>query len=146
MRRILIPVVPFLLLSCVSDPEPKPGTGWQEKKPAAFSYTYQRNCFCPPDWRGPFSVYADSVSVDSVFRRFAGGDGDSVAITENLQSYSIDSIRAELNAMLELDHDTAIVRYDSVYGFPASAYIDFNFQAADEEYGFTITDFRNLEN
>jgi hypothetical protein len=138
MRLLGTAFIALVLASCVADPDGPPA--W--KAPPAYTYTYQRNCFCPPEWRGPFSVSADSASVVSVFRKLEGGD--SVRITERLQSYSIDSIRAELNGKLAREHDTAIVRYDSLYGFPASAYIDFSHQMADEEYGFTITDFRDL--
>jgi hypothetical protein len=146
MRRtgLIILTAVLAFFGCTEQPErviTEP-MGWHELKPARFSYTYQRSCFCSPEWVGPFSVRATADSVTEVYRLLYGED--SVPVTGGLKAYSIDSILAELYVQMGRERDTGFFEIDSVYRFVSHVYIDFSRHTADEEYGFTITNFRNL--
>jgi len=118
------------------------GNPWRTTRPEAFAFTYTRHCFCPQDYVGPFLVTVHGDSVTSVRR--VTHEGDTVALTGNLQSYHIDSIWYDVAVRLTRAHSSADVRYDTTYGFPDSLYIDQIQDAIDDEYGITIKNFRLL--
>ena len=142
MRRSWAILLPVLLASCISDPKESLDTKtWATKKAglASFSYKLSRPCFCLPEDVGPFLVRATPDSVLEVRR--IEYPSDTFLVTEEIQSYSIDSAIAQVAHELAKKHASATLRYDSTYGFPEHVYIDFNTHMADEEYALDIADF-----
>lgn len=133
--------VPALYKASTSCPAPA-DYEWASKEPAAYSYTYARQCFCVVDYVGPFLVESLRDSVTRVRRLTL--EGDTVEITTRLQSYSVDSAFAEIRRHLSWSYAHAEVRYDSAYTFPAFFHVDHHLMLADDEFGLTLTDFRNL--
>lgn len=132
------------ILSCIGDPD-APGFNahraqWDQNEPALYAYTVRHVCFCYGKG-APVHVVASRESV--LTAKMEGYDSLGIlAGAPSPQSYSIDSLFNEVDEKLRYRHDSRRVSFDSAYGFPASVYIDFEKQAADEEYGLEISDFR----
>jgi hypothetical protein len=137
----------FLLSSCIFDSQTRLDTAkWEREKQGLISYSYKltRGCFCTPDYVGPFLVEATPHVVNKVYRIEGGADPDTVEVTVDIQSFSIDSLIAETREKLDRKNASASVRYHLAYGFPEFVYIDFNLAMADEEYQWEITDFEAI--
>jgi hypothetical protein len=121
--------------------QPPPWPTWTREPPAAYRFTFSRQCFCLPEDVGPFVVTIENGAVLSARRRVSGGD---TAAAGSLQSYALDSIWAQANRALAEPYTHAFIRYDSVWGFPDSFFVDKVMIMADDEYGFTVRDFTIL--
>ena len=134
------------LMGCISDPDSPDlkthRTQWNKNEPALYSYTVKHTCFC--EGKGaPVHVVASRESV--LVAKMEGYDSLGILTdAPSPQSYSIDSLFDEVDGRLQYRHDSRRVSFDSAYGFPASVYIDFEKQKADEEYGLEISDFRPI--
>ncbi len=115
---------------------------WTANEPSSYSYTVDRECYCTPDYREPYTV-----TIDQGFRSFgysrtfetpnltrAGGPPEPVAIQDLFQLLN--------NAALHAD--ALSVSYDSEFGYPETIRIDWQEAQADDEQYFTIRDFRQL--
>lgn len=58
---------------------------------------------------------------------------------------TIDARFDYIRKSLERNPEASTVAYDSIHGFPTNFYFDFSFMIADEEIGYTFTDFRSQE-
>lgn len=112
---------------------------WTASRPAEYSYTHSRGCFCPRTYTGPFLVEARGDAVTRV-RRVEGED--TVEVTENLQSHSILSIFESVKTHLEKDNYQERVEYHPTYGHPVEAYFDGSAGVADDEFSVHVKDFR----
>lgn len=132
------------LAGCIGDPGPAGGpvdmSGaralWRSREPALYAYTATYTCFC---LIGPVHVLAGRDSV--LTAQEASIPPGTLTDAAHKQHYAIDSLLAEVGALLDRDHDSHRVSFDKTYGFPDTVYIDFDRQMADEEYGLRITDF-----
>lgn len=111
---------------------------WDQKKPAAYSYTVHRGCFCPPEARGPVTVVIRNGAVES--RRYI--DTGALVPDTYAQSFptveelfaQIDTLKAQRPVKLE-------ITYDPVYGFPTLIDVDISFRLADEEFTLVMSAF-----
>ena len=100
-----------------------------------YAMTLQRSCFCPvPDYTGPFAVAVEEGELASVMLEGAAVDVERGMTVEALfdlvsDAYARDAVRID-------------VEYDAEYGFPSSVSIDYDERIADEETGYTVTDFQ----
>lgn len=146
MRKLLSCCAAALLLGCnmadTGDEGELAGNRdkWRAAEPARYGYQYRRSCFCPPAYAGPFRVTADRDSVLTV-ERMDWSDSSWTPVEDAKQDFSIEAIFDELARNLDRPAAVRKVHYDPGYGFPDSVAIDFDLQAADEEYGFEIRDF-----
>lgn len=123
---------------------PPPWHPWKRSPPAEYTFIYERAaCECLPEDTGPFHVRVSQGVVTSVLR--GGPQSDMVAVIERVQSYALDSIWQTVNRYLSQSYHRADVRYDSMWGFPDSFFVDPVANMADEEYGMTITGFTVLQ-
>lgn len=120
---------------------------WAAANVRGYTFTYERQCFCTAETRGPFVVTVTNGQVASV-RRLAGGmtsDGQPMAGPEDTRPEN--RLRIEdFFALLTGAHrdGAAEVRavYDARLGFPTSIWIDRDRQMADEEVGYQLSDLR----
>jgi hypothetical protein len=137
----------LLLSSCVTDSQTRLNTAkWEREKLGLVSYSYKltRRCFCIPEYGGPFLIEATPHSVTKVRRIETGTEHDTVVVTVDIQSFSIDSLIADARVNLDSKPASANIRYHLAYGFPEHVYIDFSLTIVDEEYGWEITDFEAI--
>ncbi len=114
---------------------------WEAQRPGDYRFTYSRNCFCPPQYRGPFDVTVRGGAVADVAYR---GEGDP--IDRPLTEYqTVDDLFALIAEAYARDAARVDVTYDPTTGQPTEVYIDYDEQMADEEVGFTVEPVRPVD-
>ena len=107
---------------------------WESNGIDSYIFTQSISCFCSEEYREPKEV----VVRDGVIVSVAGVAYD----TDIHQSIlAVDARFDYIRKSLERDPEAFSVEYDSTSGFPTSFYFDFSFMIADEEIGYTFTDF-----
>lgn len=106
---------------------------WAVAGPDDYRFTVGRICFCPPALSGPFEVVVRDGRVASVTR-----DGQPVGP----DAPALPTVEGMFDAVTEAyasSADEVRVRYDERLGYPVEIYVDEDFQAADEETGYTVS-------
>lgn len=120
---------------------------WAAANVRNYTFTYERQCFCTAETRGPFVVTVANGQVASV-RRLAGGmtpDGQPMAGPEDTRPENRLRIEDFFDLITGAHRDgVAEVRtaYDARLGFPTSIWIDRDEGIADEEIGYQISNLR----
>lgn len=109
-----------------------------------YSFTLQRNCFCRGDAIRPVNIEVRDGSVTSA--RYAD-TGELIPDDRQYNKQSVYNLNAEgLFNLVEQGIQSGAAQvdatYDKQYGLPTSIYIDQSRQIADEEMGYTISNFR----
>ncbi len=99
-----------------------------------YAMTFQRSCFCPEEYRGPFDVEVRDRAVVSVTLR------DEPLPTD--RALSVDGLFALISDAYEREAATVRVTYDAALGYPTHVAIDYDTQIADEEDGYTVSQLR----
>jgi len=107
---------------------------WESKGIDSYSFTQRISCFCTQEYTQPKEVVVQSGVIVSVAGVTYDADIHQSILTVDAR---FDYIRKSL----ERDPEAFSVEYDSTSGFPTSFYFDFSFMIADEEIGYTFTDF-----
>jgi hypothetical protein len=114
---------------------------WTQQNVAHYRYTIENSCFCVEEARGPAVVEVNgdkTVSVTHVATGQPSGDffqqvdtiGDLFTIIDEAKKNGADEVT---------------VTYDEKYGFPLTITIDQDFQMADEESRYTISNFEVIQ-
>ncbi len=111
---------------------------WESKGIDSYSFTQRISCFCTQEYTQPKEVVVRDGLVVSVAGATYDADLDQSILTVDAR---IDYIRKSL----ERNPEASRVTYDPIHGFPTNFYFDFSFMIADEEIGYTFTDFRSQE-
>ena len=111
---------------------------WESKGIDSYSFTQRISCFCPQEYTQPKEVVVRDGLVVSVAGATYDADLDQSILTVDAR---FDYIRKSL----ERNPEASRVTYDPIHGFPTNFYFDFSFMIADEEIGYTFTDFRSQE-
>ena len=107
---------------------------WQSHAIKNYQIKEQLNCFCVD--RGPYSV----TVANNVIVTIKDKDGNvSSSNTPSLKT--VDELFLYIKTSLEKKPATATIKYNATYGYPESIYFDFDKQMADEEMGYTISEF-----
>ena len=106
-----------------------------------YSYSVVISCFCSADYVGPNSI----LLVDGVVTKY---NGKNVSIDDSnydlIQSLGLDDLIQQAERYIDQDPIKETIEYHPKYGFIEHCYFDVSEQIADEEWGFTITDFKVL--
>tara|TARA_B110000858_G_scaffold49163_2_gene56725 strand:- start:2525 stop:2968 length:444 start_codon:yes stop_codon:yes gene_type:complete len=107
---------------------------WKKQGITDYSFILQISCFCNVDYTLPKSIVVKNNQIKSV-NSIAYGDLEH----ENYMTFDafFDYIKDRQieNPVIER------LKFDSLYGFPNYIYYDINEMIADEEIGYTITNF-----
>lgn len=111
---------------------------WQSRNVSSYRYTLRVSAFIPSEARGPVRIEVrDGVPVSIQ-------DLSGAAIANPELFASCNTINKLFNR-LEVAADEKAARqeqtFDSANGYPVSVYIDYDLRLADEEYGFSVSDF-----
>jgi hypothetical protein len=98
-----------------------------------YSYTLSRQCFCPPEFIGPFNVTVRDGAVRSVTREGAPVNTSQVPIP------TVPAIFDEIAAAIDAGAAEVRVEYDATLGYPTELWIDQDRMMADEETGYSIS-------
>jgi hypothetical protein len=135
---LFLPAALLALSACMTDNAPADLASaretWRAHAPARFSYTFRTVCFCSPE---SVRVVATRDSVLEA-RNY---DGNAVADAYSPQSYSIDSVFADLEALAGAKHYKLRITFDPEYGFPDTVDYDRSKEGADDEFYQVISDF-----
>jgi hypothetical protein len=105
-----------------------------------YDMTYEKSCFCPEEWRGPFRLQVRNGQVEtatytSESLRSTTVDPDVLTslptvegIFDNIQN-GLDSLYYEIR-----------VQYNETAGYPISAYTDWDQMIADDEFTYMLSD------
>lgn len=111
---------------------------WRSRNLSTYRYTLRINAFLPPDARGPVVINVrDGVAVS--VRPASSDTPFDPASFESVNT--IDKLFDRLESAADRNAAQQNHVFDPENGHPSSAYIDYDFGLADEEFGFTVTDF-----
>lgn len=115
---------------------------WESQGIEHYRFTLSRSCFCLA--RGPVVIEVRNGKVVSIVDAETGGsEVDGFAVSEIFGD--VDTIE-ELFGRIDAAEGAAVlqVSYDATFGYPAEIYIDQSELMADEEIGYTVSDFEVL--
>ena len=105
---------------------------WADAALDGYTMTIARSCYCPPEYRGPYTVVMEGDAVASVTYQ-----GRPAEVGEP------PSVEA-LFVLLETAYAEGAARVDVTYhdelGYPVELYIDRDEMLADEEIGYAISE------
>ena len=130
-----------VLSACKTIPDDftKNNTLWISKRMTNYNFTLQRQCFCPEDRRGPVRIQVRDRVATSVVYTASGSPANAEFFTD---IDTVDKIFIKISEAYKGKAEKIIVTYDRVFGYPLTSYIDVSTKIADEEQGYTITDFQ----
>src|SRR5690606_34830369 len=113
---------------------------WRREAPRDYRYEFELHCFCGADLHRPVTVWVRNGAVyDAVY-----ADNGRPVPTTNLQYYrTIDGLFEVIGDAINRRADFIDVEYDSRYGYPRFADIDYERRTADDEIYFTVRRFRS---
>tara|TARA_A100001015_G_scaffold234466_1_gene265996 strand:- start:747 stop:1181 length:435 start_codon:yes stop_codon:yes gene_type:complete len=136
----IFPIVFFLCLSfsCEKDDESSnlgaEAEKWTSYGFSNYDFTLQISCFCIVDYTQPKRIQVRDNKVIS----FAGVPFEEL----NDSSFrTIDGFFLYIEEQRKLNPVVEEIQYDDEYGFPSYIYFDISERIADEEIGYTLTDF-----
>ena len=104
--------------------------------------TLTNNCYCPPEWRGPFQVTVNSTgdAISAVYVEGSQADllGTSASSNRLRGMITIDSAFDKIQQALDQDAYDLEVTYDMTAGYPTAISIDWDVMIADEETNLRI--------
>lgn len=110
---------------------------WRSQGASDYRYVYQATCFCIQEALIPVEIRVADGTIVSVTSVETGEPADPAFFSGDL---TIEGLFATLSAALDQDPARFDVTYDPEFGYPRSAFIDFDERVADEEQGFTARD------
>ncbi|MEB4591692.1 DUF6174 domain-containing protein [Candidatus Thiothrix sp. Deng01] len=112
---------------------------WESQPLADYSFTLQRSCFCRGDAIRPVNIeVADGKVASATF----ADTGEPLPEDLDYNKLTVNDLFDTIQQAITDGAARVDVSYDQQSGVPASIYIDRSEQIADEEVGFTISNFR----
>lgn len=111
---------------------------WREKGVADYDVTLNRNCFCPPDLRGPVVV---AVRDGEIAARTYVESGEPVGEERGRWFPDVDGLFEFVADAIDRDARRIDVAYDAEYGYPGHVFVDYDERIADEEVGYDVLGF-----
>jgi len=117
---------------------------WKDQGLKNYDFTLERQAFAPEDWRGPVNIQvrngvAVSVTYVSSGAVVTEGKFDNVDTIEKL--FTILKNAYVGKGDFEQKAYSIEVTYNPQMGYPATFFIDVSQMIADEEQGYTVTNF-----
>jgi hypothetical protein len=145
LLRLAIALISCALAACrdPAAPEDDATKKWARTRPTAYAFTLGVSCFCA---EGPSNRVRISVRGDSVVSRVIAATGEPrIFPTGEYGPFQpIDSLLARIRDARARNAAELRTEFDSQYGYPAKVWIDYSRMIADEEIGWTITEFERL--
>lgn len=110
---------------------------WRDTAPPAYEVTIRISCFCPAS-NGARLLVRDGAIVSSR----DPVTGMPLATVEAERYPTVDGLFAYIAEASGNPESRVEAAYDVTYGFPRQAWIDHRVTWADDEVGYTLSDFR----
>ncbi|MGA0431557.1 MAG: DUF6174 domain-containing protein [Flavobacteriaceae bacterium] len=111
---------------------------WENQRIDSYKIDQQMSCFCPNALVAIFTCTIENGILVTV-------DYQAYDAERHAHLKTIDAVFDYLEQRLGDNPDHFSVNYDATYGFPVDFYIDQSEMIADEEIGYTFSNFRSLE-
>lgn len=115
---------------------------WVQNQPARYRFTVERECYCPPEYRKPFTVTVEnglrSFSYSRTFEQSTTG-----ATPAPPEPVAVDDLFRLLHNAARYA-DSLSVSFHSEFGYPEIIRVDWSDHRADDEQAFIIRDFQAL--
>jgi hypothetical protein len=113
---------------------------WKSRNIVNYEFTFRRLCFCPPEVVKPVVLEVRAGMLVGV--RFA--DGSSGAVVAHYQRFApLEKIFREIENV-QRSGGSVTAMFDPTYGFPTNLSADPVPGTVDDEFVYTITDFKVL--
>lgn len=130
-----------VLLSCTENTELaqddnvlKQEDKWKKQKITDYEFTLQISCFCIVDYTLPKSIVVRNNQIQSV-------NGIAYEELEYETYMTIDEFFDYIKTKQAENPVVETLEFDPTYGFPTYIYYDISEMLADEEIGYTLTEF-----
>lgn len=108
---------------------------WLEQGIESYSMILQRNCFCPPEWRGPIEMQVRERDVVS----WTYVESGASVPDDRVEFFPpVAGLFNEIEEAIDREADDVIAEYHTELGYPLTVFIDENLQTADEEVGYEV--------
>jgi hypothetical protein len=131
----------FIILNCTKNTEVIPEDEvsqqeqkWKKQGITEYEFTLQISCFCVVDYTRPKSIVVKNNQIESV-------NGIAYADLEYETYMTFDDFFEYIKERQLENPVQENLEFDPTYGFPTYIYFDISELIADEEIGYTITDF-----
>lgn len=110
---------------------------WENASILDYSFVFQVSCYCTEEYTSPKTVSVRSGNIVTV---------NDLAYSEEIHRgiFSINDLFKEIEKASNQNVAVLETTYDSFYGFPTKLYIDRDERIADEEIGYSISNFKPL--
>jgi hypothetical protein len=117
---------------------------WDSLGISDYSFTLQRSCFCTPESTRPINIQVRGDSVTSATYADTGEliPDDRQTNKQSIYNMNADGVFNLIEQGIKSGAAQVDAKYDPQYGLPTSIYIDQNQQIADEEVGYTVSNFK----
>ena len=110
---------------------------WESTEIEDYSFVLRIMCFCAPETTEPKTIVVKGGEITTVNGKPYDPEQNWGVVTISDLFDKIENITPQNPAVLN-------VTYDTKYGFPSSLYIDRDEMIADEEIGYSVSDFSPL--
>ena len=114
---------------------------WNSFKISNYEMSQQIFCFCYPE---DFLMPKYIIVFDGNIKLINGSNPEDTIGYESF--YTINSLFDFIERKLKENPVVFQIEYDQEYGYPISMYFDISEMIADEEVGYSISDFKTLNN
>ncbi|MBV1869326.1 MAG: META domain-containing protein [Gammaproteobacteria bacterium] len=114
---------------------------WQSSGINHYSFTFSQSCYCLFIGSGNIHVTVKDGVIINAYDMF---NTQPLTDKDIAKLKTIDELFTVVKKAIKLPADSINASYDKQYGFPNDVYLDYNEMIADEEYGFTVENFKPL--
>ncbi|CAK8722813.1 MAG: hypothetical protein D3920_15070 [Candidatus Electrothrix sp. AW2] len=109
---------------------------WEHVKPSDYTYTYKRNCFCPPE-----EEIIITITNGQVTAAFYSPSGTALP-PENFDNLmTIEKLFQVIQKAITQEYDRLEVTYNATLGYPENIVTDPNERATDLGVGYVVSNF-----
>ncbi len=145
MKNIIYISLLFALFSCDNKPDSdlitwqKNWNKWESMNMTHYGYNFRASCYCIDEWVREVSV---TVNNDSVISILFTDDGEPPQILQISNWHTINSLFDLSNTIIEEAAEFKL-EYDKTYGNPTLISVDWDFEIADDEFTFYLSNIKN---
>jgi len=145
MKNIIYISLLFALLSCDNEPDSDLITWqnnwnkWESMNMNHYVYNFRASCMCIDEWVREVSVTVNSNSVISVLFT---NDGEPPQTLQISDWHTINSLFDLSKTIIEEAAEFKL-EYDKTYGNPKLISVDWDFEIADDEFIFNLSNVKN---
>jgi len=145
MKNIIYISLLFALLSCDNEPDSDLITWqnnwnkWESMNMNHYVYNFRASCYCIDEWVREVSVTVNNNSVISVLFT---DDGELPQTLQISDWHTINSL-FDLSKTIIEEATEFKLEYDKTYGNPTLISVDWDFEIADDEFTFYLSNVKN---